>query len=178
MFKCKTQWAEEENRNTRTTHHTDIDRNMCNKAPAFHWNEFHINWPFHSWIFSIRFLWLFGLMRVQWFVLLSGPPRPPSTMLDYKAKSAIYMVLLLFRIIQIARNRPEASTEEAKKTWLAMDPISFGPALFICFWPFLHCLFWLIFCWFRAPAVLLPMLKWSRKDLAGNSMLPLLNDSN
>lgn len=85
MFKCK---YNEARKKTETETHTQRDGGGEYTANT----EISVIRPRHSIETSfiliglfiaeylVRFLWLSGLMRVQWFVLLSGPPQ------DYKAK--------------------------------------------------------------------------------------------
>jgi len=89
-------------KNKEVKHKYKYKRNKCsnnNKTPAFHWNEFHINWPFHSsmniWFGFFGFRALCGFNGSFYFL---GHPK-----ITWRN---VLLLLLLFWIIQIAENRP------------------------------------------------------------------------
>lgn len=116
------QWGEEENRNRNT--HTERRwrriyskyRNKCNKAPAFHWNEFHINWPFHSWIFgsvSLAFWPYAGSMVCSTFW---ATPRLQGKMRNRNRRRCIWSCSS-FESFKSSKLAPRLSTEKSRSPW-------------------------------------------------------------
>lgn len=135
VLKCKYNEARKKTENTNTNGKISvlIIRPRHSKETSFILIGLFI--ALNIWFGFFGFRALCGFNGLFYF---SGPPQ------DYMAKWAIFSsccYCFSFESFKLPKIGHGANV---------LDPIS-GPALFICFWPFLYCLFWLIFgaffCW-------------------------------